>query len=199
MAVYQVAAQQLWREEQCINVHHYVTANPLSEAQQQELTDAMRAAYTLLDPGGQMDNNWSFTSCIIRRVDEPDLPGALYVPTAGAYVGQAAATNTMINQACALVSWYAPTQKPRRGRTYLPGTHSVSLTDTGVYTTSFQALMADWADAVMAIALTGDTAAKAAVQWLPGAGAASLWNEYTAYVVRGNPAVQRRRRKGSGV
>lgn len=200
MALYQVVVKQTWRANECVNVHHYETTNVLDATQKQELADAMRVAYSNLDFGSQMDNAWSVDSAVIRFVGQPDQPGEVLPFTSGPYAGSATAVNTLPNQVAPYISWYAPTQTPRRGRTYLAGVHSSVIGDNGLVVAGFITRMDAFANLVLSVTLTGDTAAKIAVLYNPDSPSmVQLYHGYTRFVSRGNPGVQRRRRLGTGV
>lgn len=199
MAIYHVTANQTLRTQTIQNIHHYATSNPLEPAQIQELVDGMRAAYEELVDAPSMSDNWSLNNAFVRRVDQPDLPSAVYSFTAGPLAGTQSGPDTGVNQWAALVSFYAPTTRPRRGRTYLGGLHGNVIGDNGFITAPNLAAMALWGDAIMTITLTGDTAQKCAVRYTGDPPQVTTFNVFTEFVPRSNPAVQRRRRIGTGV
>lgn len=199
MAVYHVTANQTLRTQVIQNIHHYTTSNPLEPAQIQELVDGMRAAYEELVDVPAMTDNWSLVNAFVRRVDQPDLPSAVYTFTEGTLTGSIGNADPGVNQWAALVSFYAPTTQPRRGRTYLGGVHGDGIGDNGFINSTVLAGMALWGEAIMSITLTGDTAQKCAVRYTGDPPQVTTFNVFTEFVPRSNPAVQRRRRIGTGV
>lgn len=199
MAIYSAGVRMAWRGNLVMNVHHYSTTNPLSDAQQDELAQGINDAYDLLEtPGNDLDDDWELNAVDIRRVDLPDLPSARIVPSSPA-AGTSIAANATANQVALLVSFSARTTKPRRGRSYLAGFVGAETNDGGTWGADATNAAAAWAQAIMTITLTGDTAEKVAVTYTGTPPRVTVWNVLTDFAVTGNPAIQRRRRLGQGV
>lgn len=199
MAVYQVVALQRWRNQEVRNVHHYETTDVLDTDQEQEVADAVRAAYDNLQFSTGLDDDWTLYGIEIRRVDVPDLPSAQYGFTSGDLDGSFEQDNKMVNQIAGLVSFRAPTQKPRRGRSYLAGfNHNDVSGDGGTWTPAKQSDMSLWAEDMLEISVTGDTLHKVAASYTGEPPRVTAFNRFTVHVVRSNPATQRSRRQGEG-
>ena len=199
MAIYSCGVRMNWRGQLCMNIHHYETTNPLNSSQEDELVDGIDAVYGGLDTvNNSMDDDWGVNAIDLRRVDLPDLPSVRIVPTSPTE-GDAVGNNAIVNQASLLVSFSARTTKPRRGRSYLPGFHSARLNDGGTFDADATNAAATWANAILNIALTGDSAVKVAVTYTGDPPRVTAWNPLTDFSVNGNPAIQRRRRLGQGV
>ena len=199
MAIYHVTANQTMRNNVIQNIHHYSTTSPLSGQQIQEMCDELRAAYVELDDGARMSDDWSINNALVRRVDVPDLPSQVVTFTSGPYSGSGVGTNTAINQAALLVSFYAPTEKPRRGRTYIGGFTSNQIGDNGFVVAGMLANMASFGAALLTLTVSGDTAVKVAARYTGTPPRVTEFNAYDSFTPRSNPAVQRRRRLSSGI
>jgi hypothetical protein len=76
--------------------------------------------------------------------------------------------------------------------------HADSITDGGVWNASVVQDAEDWANAVQTLTLTGDTLEKVAVLYAGTPPAVANFNVLDNFTVQANPAIQRRRRLGSG-
>lgn len=119
MSIYQVVLNgQIGSGPFVNNVHHYEFPGYIPDATEiQEFVDNVDAAYKS-NLQGYFWENLHFQSYTIRRVDVGDLPGADFVPTAGAWDGSNSGAK-MPNQLCALVTWKGITVFPRTTRSYM--------------------------------------------------------------------------------
>lgn len=199
MPIYQVTANQVWRGFVAQNVFYYDATNTLDTGQKEELADAVRAAWAALDTAIDLDDDWSLNDITLRRVDQPDLPSEVISFTSGPLSGSSTAIPGVPNQIALLISFSAPTTKPRRARSYLAGLVTAHLNQSGAWTTGILDDFAVWAADMDEISVTGETLERVAVEFTGSPPRVENFNRLTSAAVRNNPATQRRRRLQAGI
>lgn len=199
MPIFQVTTLQTWRNQEVRNIYYYLTNDVLSAQQRQDVADAFANAYDALQVITNLDNDWEYYGVEVRQVDVADLPSQTVAPTAGPVVGLDASNAGLPNQIALVTSFYAPTQAPRRARTYLAGLTESHIGHPGTFGSSIVTAAEGFFTDVDSITVTGDTLLRVAVHWDTVNNVVDDWNRLETFIVRTNPATQRRRRLGSGI
>lgn len=199
MPIFQVTSLQQWRGQEVRNIFYYLTNDVLDSTQRQDVADHFRGAYVTLDTAQNMDNDWNYYGIEIRQVDVADLPSQTVTPTGGPVDGSHTAGDGLPNQIAMVASLYAPTQKPRRARTYQAGMVEAAIGQNGLFNTGARDAFEQFLIDVDSITVTGDTLLRVAAQWDSVNNVVDDWNRLETLVVRTNPATQRRRRLFSGI
>lgn len=198
MAISCVTVKQQMRSQEVRNVLYYQHADNLTDTQRQDAADAIRAAWAAFDTSVGLVNDWNLYAVNFRRVDVADLPGIDVVPTAGVLTGSTSASPGLANPTALLISFAAPTTSPRRARTYLAGMSTAQLQDSGFWPAAVVTAAGTLATALDSITVTGDTMLRVAVRFTGSPPAVTVSNRLQTFIVRSNPATQRRRRIGIG-
>lgn len=198
MPIYRVNVLQTLQAQAIMNVYYYETTGVLSAAQQQDVADQVRLAYTSSQLNLGLANGWSYDAVAIRRVDVANQPEIVTVPTGGALVGSSVSEEAP-TQVAMLVRGTALTAFPRRVRTYIGGLAEGSM-DSGLLNTTIQGRGLSFINAMDQIVVNGDTLLRQAVELggTEGAPVVVANNRVETYSVTNVPATQRRRRLGVG-
>lgn len=189
-----VAKQRLLGQE--IRNTFWWGGNDATMANAQAIIDEMADAWEV-EIKANLVPEWTLYEFDVYDKTIPSVPGLQFLPTAGAVVGTNA-NDLLPTQIACLVTYKAQVAPPNSNRKYLGGFSDNAIVN-GLYTAPFITTISNWAQRMLDLPTATGLAVVLEVVLLLPDGTVSGGNPLEYFLVRDNPATQRRRRIGVGI